>query len=390
MTCAFIRHHVFFDLVNLFVFYFFIRNFRYFSWTDFDKSCESGLNKPFFTYILLFVCTITLFYSFYKNDWVLEPFAINPMFGPSADTLLSLGAKRTSNIVQNGEWYRLFTPMFLHAGVIHYTFNMMALWFIGSAVEKTHGFLAAATLFVIPAVGGLLLSAIFLPQSISVGASGGIFGLIGACLVDIVMNWSLLFSKGVNHDDSATTLRNIKIVLLLLIDIGVNCIIGLTPLVDNFTHLGGMIYGYLVGMSIIQRVSSEFFGEDKGFLDRLKRIFLRFLGLIICVASIIVTIALLAKSDGITTPCEQCRFFSCVPFPPWASDEKKWWYCDDCALASARARENSNRIIFQLILTCPDDQVEIVDISDESISDLDTLAAELPHFCRRFCDNVLV
>jgi len=50
---------------------------------------------------------------------------------------------------------------------------MLALWFIGSAVEQSHGFLAAALLFILPAIGGTLLSALFLPEYISVGASGG-------------------------------------------------------------------------------------------------------------------------------------------------------------------------------------------------------------------------
>lgn len=50
---------------------------------------------------------------------------------------------------------------------------MLALWFIGYAVEQSHGFFAAALLFILPAVGGTLLSAIFLPEYISVGASGG-------------------------------------------------------------------------------------------------------------------------------------------------------------------------------------------------------------------------
>lgn len=53
------------------------------------------------------------------------------MIGPSADTLILMGAKDTALIVNQHQWYRLVTPMFLHAGVIHYLLNMLALWFIG-------------------------------------------------------------------------------------------------------------------------------------------------------------------------------------------------------------------------------------------------------------------
>jgi membrane associated rhomboid family serine protease len=68
---------------------------------------------------------------------------------------------------------------------------------------------------------------------ISVGASGGIFGLIGACLADIYMNWGLLFNKFVNGKQNH---GHIFVLLVLLMDIVVNSLIGLTPFVDNFTR----------------------------------------------------------------------------------------------------------------------------------------------------------
>jgi membrane associated rhomboid family serine protease len=178
---------------------------------DFQQTRDSGWNRPFFTYTLLVVCTIVLFVSYALNGWKVEPLSVNPMIGPSAETLIRMGAKQTSLIVNRGEWYRLFSPMVLHAGLIHYFLNMMALLFIGKAVEQCHGFTAAAIIFIIPAVGGTIMSAIFLPEYISVGASGGIFGLIGACIADICINWSLLFSKHVNSNDEGTRFRHMKV-----------------------------------------------------------------------------------------------------------------------------------------------------------------------------------
>lgn len=156
------------------------------------------------------------------------------MIGPSSKTLIALGAKYSDLIVNENEIWRLITPMFLHAGLIHYVFNMMALWFVGSAVESIHGFFAASIIFTISAIGGTLLSAIFLPQFISVGASGGIFGLIGSCLADIVMNCHLLFSDFINEGQKKKS--HLAILLLLLLDIAANTLLGMTPFVDNFTR----------------------------------------------------------------------------------------------------------------------------------------------------------
>lgn len=186
----------------------------YLSWSDFQQTRDVGWNRPFFTYTLLFACTVVLIVSYGVNGWQVEPLSINPMIGPSAETLIRMGAKYTPLIVNQGEWYRLFSPMVLHAGLIHYFLNMAALWFIGKAVEQCHGTAAAAILFIIPAVGGTILSAIFLPEYITVGASGGIFGLIGACIADICINWSLLFSKQVNASDEGVRLRHLKASLI--------------------------------------------------------------------------------------------------------------------------------------------------------------------------------
>jgi len=183
----------------------------YLSWSDFQQTRDVGWNRPFFTYFLLVACTGVLIASYGLNGWKIQPLSVNPMIGPSAETLLKMGAKQTSLIVDQGQWYRLFSPMVLHAGLIHYFLNMTALWFIGKAVEQCHGFAAAAILFIIPAVGGTILSAIFLPEYISVGASGGIFGLIGACIADICINWSLLFSKHVNASNEGVRFRHLKV-----------------------------------------------------------------------------------------------------------------------------------------------------------------------------------
>ena len=111
---------------------------------------------------------------------------------------------------------------------------MFTLHYIGAGIERTNGVVAAAILFFIPAVGGTILSAILLPESICVGASGGVFGYKGACLADIVMNWSLIFGR--EYNDYQETRRHIWMIVWLFVDIAMNCFIDLTPFVDNITR----------------------------------------------------------------------------------------------------------------------------------------------------------
>lgn len=360
----------------------------YLSWVDFEITRKEGFNRPFFTYFLLLVCTVMLIVSIGMNGWAIEPLNVNPMIGPSADTLLRLGAKDTQLIVLESQWYRIFAPMVLHAGIIHYCLNMLALWFVGSAVEQCHGTLAAAILFIIPAVGGLILSALLLPQFVSVGASGGIFGLVGACLADIVMNWTLLFSKHVNNSDRGKIIRHGWVLFWLFLDIVVNLLIGMTPYVDNFTHLGGMVYGFLCGLSTMERLSAGFFGKSDDHYLHVRNLFIRFLGIFVCVAAIMTTTVLLIESDGLNAPCPSCRYISCLPFPPWKGPTEKWWYCDDCGSVAGDATKNvTSNIYDHLTLFCPNGEQPIVDITDRAITNASILSDSLAPYCRQFCLN---
>ena len=202
----------------------------YLAWKDFDEARLKGLNRPWFTYAFVFVCSIMLVVEFGVNDWKVEPLDVNPMIGPSAETLIKVGARDTELIVENGEWFRIFSPLILHAGIIHYLINMLALWFIGKAVELNHGMLNTIILFMVPGVGANILSAVFLPEYISVGASGGIFGLIGACVADLGVNWRLLFIKKGNETEKAVWRRNMVAFFILFVEIFINIVSCLTVL----------------------------------------------------------------------------------------------------------------------------------------------------------------
>lgn len=362
----------------------------YLSWKDFDNSRDKGLhNRPVFTYGVMALCTVMMFVTLGVNGWRFEPLTINPLIGPSSETLIACGARDTNLIVNEAQWYRLFTPMILHAGLVHYFVNMLALYFIGGAIEKAHGCAATAVFFVIPAVGGNILSAICLPGFISVGASGGIFGLIGGCMADICLNWNLLFLKTTTDEDTRS--RHFYVLLWLGMDIVINCVLGFTPFVDNFTHLGGFLYGFCIGFASIERLASSFFGirsTDETKWSRLRRTILRFFGLILSIITIMATTIVLTQSDGVTSPCSGCRYISCVPFPPNA--EEKWWHCDDCDIVTADIFQSmdGSGLYEQANINCPNGVIEEVPIETEGIYDKEELRRALPSMCRNYCDEV--
>ena len=363
-------------------------NRPYLAWQDFEKARDKGAaNRPWFTYGVIFICTIMLLVTFGVNDWKVEPLNVNPLIGPSAETLIKVGARSTPKIVNEGQWYRLFTPIVLHAGLVHFVVNMLATYYIGAAIEQSHGMLNTSILFLVPAIGGNILSAIFLPQYISVGASGGIFGLMGGCVADIAINWNLLFLKTTTDEDTRS--RHIMVLLWLGFDFLINTLIGFTPFVDNFTHLGGFLYGLCCGLSTIEKLATSFFGVGKGKDSQIRNLILRFFGLLISVITIMVTTVLLSQSDGSTSPCHGCRYVSCIPFP---FREDKWWYCDDCDFVTADlflATDGSGVYDF-IEMTCPNDVLAEIMIVEDGLTTRDQVRRELPHYCRKYCDDVFV
>jgi rhomboid protease GluP len=127
--------------------------------------------------------------------------------------------------VANGDWWRLITATFLHGSLLHLGFNMLALWILGTQVEIYLGSKKFLLLYFVSAIGGSLASFYFSPPAtFSIGASGAIFGLMGAFIV---------IGKKLRADVS-------QIMILLLI----NVVLGFTVSgIDWRAHLGGLVAG---------------------------------------------------------------------------------------------------------------------------------------------------
>jgi len=141
------------------------------------------------------------------------------------------GAKFAPYIFR-GQYYRLFTPLFLHSGVVHLLNNMISLWNIGPAVENSFGPLVFATTYVFSGVLGNLVSCYTLKRSFGIGASGAVFGLVGALAFHVFRNRRVL------GPGAERTLDSLKRTLFINVVYGIS-----NNQIDHSAHLGGLVGG---------------------------------------------------------------------------------------------------------------------------------------------------
>jgi rhomboid protease GluP len=151
------------------------------------------------------------------------------MGGISGEVLLRLGAKNT--LIWYGEWWRLVTAIFLHAGLLHIGFNLWCLFDLGPEVESLFSTPKFVVFYLVAGVAGFVLSLWWSPRGSSVGASGAILGLIG-----------ILIGASFHHGHLGREYRRQlwRWVIYILI-------FGLFFAVDNAAHLGGLGTGALLG-----------------------------------------------------------------------------------------------------------------------------------------------
>jgi rhomboid protease GluP len=145
------------------------------------------------------------------------------------DLPAALGVKANSLIVA-GQYWRLFSPMLLHGSLIHLGFNMYALYILGQRLERYFGHVRFFSLYAVSGFAGNILSFYLTPAS-SLGSSTAIFGLLGAEGVFIYQHRKLFGER-------------FKGALRQIIQVAViNLIIGLSPGIDNWGHIGGLLGG---------------------------------------------------------------------------------------------------------------------------------------------------
>ncbi|VAI10982.1 unnamed protein product [Triticum turgidum subsp. durum] len=209
-----------------------------------------------------------------------QPLRQNPLLGPSSATLVKMGALVWDKVVHGHQGWRLFSCMWMHAGVLHLLANMLSLLFIRSAI--------------------------------SVGASGALFGLLGAMLAELLSNWTIYTNK-------------VAAVTTLLFVIAVNLVLGILPHVNNFAHIGGFLTGFLLGFVLLMR-------PHFGWMERYRlpagspctaRKYLPYqwalmaAALALAVAGFAIGLAMVFRGANANSSCGWCHYLSCVPTKSW-------------------------------------------------------------------------
>ncbi len=149
-------------------------------------------------------------------------------------TLLLFGAKWAPLIWLGGEWWRLVTAGFLHGGIFHILMNSWVLFGLGAQVEQLYGSGRMVVFYFLGTVGGFLASLLVSPKSLSVGASAGIFGLIG-----------VMIAFGMQHRSEMGAAVRSHYTQWAIYGI----VMGLLPgfRIDNAAHIGGLAAGFAIG-----------------------------------------------------------------------------------------------------------------------------------------------
>ncbi|XP_059660758.1 RHOMBOID-like protein 1 [Cornus florida] len=295
-----------------------------------------------------------------------QPLKENPLLGPSATTLQLMGALDVKKVIDDKQAWRLFTCMWLHAGVLHIVTNMFSLLFVGIRLEKEFGFGRIGILYIVSGMGGSLLSALLVRATISVGASGALFGLLGAMLSELITNWTIYANK-------------LAALFSLILIIAINLAVGILPHVDNSAHVGGLVTGFFVGFVFFIRPQFGWVNQKSGPRNNIGssikskyktyQVVLLVLSLILLITGFAGgLVSLLRGVDG-NDYCSWCHYLSCIPTSKWKCHSQKV-YCE------------SNLIGKDLSLTClSNGKKKSYTLTDSSHT------SEMEQFCSELCSS---
>jgi rhomboid protease GluP len=226
----------------------------------FTQTLESVTPTTYVTYALIAV-NILVFAAMVISG-------VSPS-SPKTDELLNWGSEFGVYTV-NGQWWRLFTAMFVHIGLMHLVFNMIAFAYVGRTVERMFGNVGFLVLYIVSGLGGGILAMYLDPMQIHAGASGAIFGVYGALLAMLL-----------RERDTIPPQILAKLKRFVLVFISYNLIYSFNPRISMAAHIGGLITGFVCGLIAAQPLDGDI-GDERTSRDML----LIVAGVVLCVIGV--------------------------------------------------------------------------------------------------------
>ncbi|CAK9436818.1 uncharacterized protein LODBEIA_P13400 [Lodderomyces beijingensis] len=235
------------------------------------------------------------------------------------------------------QWYRIFIPIFLHAGFLHILFNLLLQLTMGASIERNIGILKYAIIYIASGIAGFLLGANFTPQGIaSTGASGSLFGVVATNII-------LFIYAGKKNSNMYGTKHYKLFIFFMFCEIVVSFVLGLLPGLDNFSHLGGFAMGILTAVLLLK---DPFWIFQDGIItyrknpttweqfvnnwnplyayeDKIPQRFVIWSAVrVVALVLIIIYFVLLSKNffnnkENSAESCTWCKYFNCIPVKGW-------------------------------------------------------------------------
>ncbi|KAH0658399.1 hypothetical protein KY289_027147 [Solanum tuberosum] len=236
----------------------------------------------------------------------------NPLFGLSSSMLERLGALDWNKVVYHHQGWRLITRIWLHASLIHLLASTMGFMVVAKHLEQQYGFVRIGIIYLFSGIGGSILTSLFIQRSVSVGASGALFGLIGAKFSEIIANWSV----------------SVGALFTLLLIVVINLAAGMLPHVGNFAHIGGFMTGLLLGFVLLvpPHVGRAENDQNLPVVDHVYSKYKAYrnvfglLSLILLVTGFTIGLVMVFRGVNIYDHCHWCHYLSCVPTFLWKCD----------------------------------------------------------------------
>ncbi|XP_071105942.1 inactive rhomboid protein 2-like isoform X1 [Haliotis cracherodii] len=190
------------------------------------------------------------------------------------------------------QFYRLWTSLFLHGGLIHLVITVGFQVLVMRDMEKLTGAIRMAIIYLGTGICGNLASSVFLPYVVEAGPSGSQFGILACLLVEVLQSWPRYKKPAIA-------------VLKLVVPIVILFLLGLLPWFDNWAHLFGFFFGFLLAFAFLPYVA---FGK----LDRRRKIITIVITLCLSVGIFVLLVILFYVVP--LTNCPGCQYFNCIPF----------------------------------------------------------------------------